>query len=217
MSASAARNRIPALALVRASTAAKIGRAPGYQAVASKAIFVSINKYLGESMRGRSGTLAAFAVLALAAGCAPKDEAPAVDLAAEEKAVWDRSAEWQKLAQAKDTAAIIDTVYLPDAITIFDGNLRKGSAEIKAGLDEEMAQMPDATLTWSTTSIRLASSGDMAWEAGAFTFDPDGAGDTASVSGNFVTVWTKVDGVWRVAADSGSSTKPAGAPADTAG
>jgi len=168
-------------------------------------------------MGGRIWMMAAAALLAVAAGCAQKDEAPAVDLAAEEKAIWDRSAEWLKLSQAKDTAAIVDTVFLPDAITVFDGNVRKGSAEIKAGFDEEMAQMPDATLAWTTTSVKLASSGDMAWETGAFTFDPDGAGETPAASGNFVTVWSKVDGVWRVAADSGSTTKPAEAtPEDAA-
>ncbi len=164
-------------------------------------------------MRGRSWMMAAAALLALAAGCAQQDDAPAVDLAAEEKAIWDRSAEWLKLTQAKDTAAIVDTVFLPDAITVFDGQVRNGSAEIKAGFDAEMAQMPAATLTWTTTAVRLASSGDMAWETGAFTFDPDGAGETPSASGNFVTVWSKVDGVWRVAADSGSTAKPAEAVA----
>jgi uncharacterized protein (TIGR02246 family) len=161
--------------------------------------------------------MAAAALLVLAAGCAKKDEAPAVDLAAEEKAVWDRSAEWMKLAQAKDSAAIVDTVFLADAITVFDGDVRKGSAEIKADLEAEMAETPAATLVWTTTAVKLASSGDMAWETGAFTFDPDGEGATPSVSGNFVTVWSKVDGVWRVAADSGSTTKPAeAAPAEAA-
>lgn len=168
-------------------------------------------------MRGRSWMLAAAALLALAAGCAQKDEAPAVDLAAEEKAIWDRSAEWLKLSQAKDTAAIVDTVFLPDAITVFDGEVRNGSAEIKASFDEEMAQMPAATLTWTTTAVKLASSGDMAWETGAFTFDSDGEGAAPAVSGNFVTVWSKVDGAWRVAADSGSTPRPAeAAPADAA-
>lgn len=160
-------------------------------------------------MRGRSWMMATAALLALAAGCAQKDHAPAVDLAAEEKAIWDRSAEWLKLSQAKDTAAIVDTVFLPDAITVFDGEVRNGSAEIKASFDEEMAQMPAATLTWTTTAVKLASSGDMAWETGAFTMDPDGEGATPAVSGNFVTVWSKVDGIWRVAADSGSTPRPA--------
>ena len=79
--------------------------------------------------------MTAAALLALAAGCAQQEKAPAVDLAVEEKAIWAHSAEWMKLAQAKDTAAIVDTVFLPDAITNFDGTVRRGAAEIKAGLD----------------------------------------------------------------------------------
>lgn len=160
-------------------------------------------------MRGRSWMMAAAAMLALAAGCAQKDDAPVVDLAAEEKAVWDASAAWMKLAQAKDVAKIVDTVYLPEAVTVFNGELRNGSAEIQAGMEKEMAEMPAATLVWTTTAVKLASSGDMAWETGAFTFDPDGEGEKPDHAGNFVTVWSKVNGTWRVAADSGSSPKPA--------
>lgn len=169
-------------------------------------------------MRGRSWMMAAAALLALAAGCAKKDEAPVVDLAAEEKAVWDRSAEWLKLAQAKDAAAIMDTVYLADAITVFDGEVRNGVGEIRAAAEKEMAEMPAATLAWTTTAVKLASSGDMAWETGAFTFDPDGEGEQPARTGNFVTVWTKADGTWRVAADSSSTAKPAeAAPSEAAG
>ncbi|MEX2149788.1 MAG: nuclear transport factor 2 family protein [Steroidobacteraceae bacterium] len=156
-------------------------------------------------MNERKLILAAAAMLAIVAGCAQKSEVSAVDLAAEEKAIWDRSAEWMTLAQAKDAAAIANTVFLPDAITVFEGRVRKGSAEIQAGMEKEYSDMPDATLAWTTDSVKLASSGDLAWETGAWTLDPDGAGEAAPISGSFVTVWSRVDGVWRVAADSGSS------------
>jgi uncharacterized protein (TIGR02246 family) len=167
-------------------------------------------------MREHSLIPAAAVMLALIAGCAQRTETPAVDLAAEEKAIWDRSAEWMQLAQAKDAAAIVNTVFLPDAITVFDGVVRNGSAEIQAGLEKEFTDMPDGTLAWTTNSVKLASSGDMAWETGAWTLDPDGAGAAEPISGNFVTVWSRVDGTWRVAADSGSSPRP-GQPADAAG
>ena len=170
-------------------------------------------------MRERKLILAAAAMLALVAGCAQKSEVPAVDLAVEEKAIWDRSAEWMRLAQARDAAAIANTVFLPDAITVFEGVVRNGSAEIQAGMEKEYADMPDATISWTTNSVKLASSGDMAWETGAWTLDPDGAGEAAPISGSFVTVWSKVDGVWRVAADSGSSPRqeqPADASAGSA-
>lgn len=159
-------------------------------------------------MRIRYSILTLIATAALMAGCAKQDAAPAVDLAAAEKGVWDASAAWLQLAQAKDSAGIMSTVYLPDAITVFEGVVRNGAAEIQAGLEKEFTDMPASTTAWTTTAVKVAPSGDVAWETGAFTFDPDGEGETAAVTGNFVTVWTKADGAWRVAADSGSSPKP---------
>ena len=165
-------------------------------------------------MNSHSRIQATVALLALAAGCAQKSAAPVVDLAAEEKAIWDRSAEWMQLAQSRDAATIVNSVYLQDAITLFDGELRTGSPEIQAGMERELAAMPASTIAWTTTKVKVAAAGDMAWETGAFTMDPDGPGEAAPVSGNFVTVWSKADGAWRVAVDSGSAAKAA--PAESA-
>lgn len=163
-------------------------------------------------MQTRRMILTAAALAALAAGCAKSG--PAVDIAVEEKAVRDRSAEWLKLAVAEDVAAIVGGVYVPDAVTLFDGVARNGSAEIEAGMAEEIAKYPDSTISWTTTSVHVDPAGTMAWEYGTWTFDADGAGEGAAVSGGFVTVWSKVDGTWRVAADSGSSPRPETAPAE---
>jgi uncharacterized protein (TIGR02246 family) len=167
-------------------------------------------------MRERNLILAAAAMLMFVAGCAQKAEVSAVDLATEEKAIWERSAEWLALAQAKDASAIANTIFLPDAITVFEGVVRNGSAEIQAGMDKEYSDLPAATMAWTTNSVKLASSGDMAWETGAWTLDPDGSGEAAPISGSFVTVWSKVDGEWRVAADSGSSPRQESPAAATA-
>ncbi len=165
-------------------------------------------------MRGRTLILVAAACAALAAGCAkPAPEAPAIDLAAEAQAVRDRSAAWLQLAQAKDTAGIVNGSYTSNAVTMFDGNIRKGSAEIQAGMDAENAEAPNSSITWSTTDVQVAQSGELAYELGTFTFDPDGAEPKPAVSGEFVTVWTKVDGNWRAAVDAGTARKAAETPA----
>lgn len=158
-------------------------------------------------MQIRRMILTAAALMALAAGCA-KSGGPVVDLAAEEQAIRDRSAEWLKLAVAEDVAGIVGGVYLPDAETLFDGEARNGTAEIQAGMEKEMAAHPDSTISWTTTAVHVDPAGTMAWESGTWTFDADGAGEGAAVSGGFVTVWSKVDGTWRVAADTGSSPRP---------
>ena len=157
--------------------------------------------------------LAAAAGAALAVGCAQKaPEAPAVDLAAEAQAVRDRSAAWLQMAHAKDAAGIANDIYTANAVSMFDGDIRRGSAEIQASEEARLAA-PDQTFSWSTTDVQVAKSGDLAYELGTFTFDVDGAGEKPAVSGEFVTVWTKADGTWRVAVDAATARKAAEAAA----
>ena len=60
-------------------------------------------------------------------------------------------------------------------------------------------------IAWSTTGVRVAASGDLAYETGNITIDPDGAeGKKPATQRCFVTVWEKVDGTWRVVADAGT-------------
>jgi uncharacterized protein (TIGR02246 family) len=147
----------------------------------------------------------------LVTGCAKKEEAPppaepaapAVDLAAEEAAIRNRSAEWMNFANAKDIASVIQ-VYSPDAMTAFDGTVQRGVAEIQAGAEKGAKENPDSVVSWSTTGVRVAASGDLAVETGNATFDPDGEGKKPATTGVFVTVWEKVDGAWRVIADAGT-------------
>jgi len=154
---------------------------------------------------------AAVSATILLAGCGAKKEeahapaaAPAVDLAAEEAAIRNRSAEWMNYANAKDAASVAK-VYAPDAITIFDGNVRRGSAEIMAGVEKDMAENPKSVVSWTTDSVKMAQSGDLAVEYGTVHVDVDGAdGKKPPTDGAFTTVWEKVDGAWRVASDAGT-------------
>lgn len=155
---------------------------------------------------------ASIVTAALAWGCIERPPAePAIDLAAEAQAVRDRSAEWMALATARDAAAIATGFFTTDAVTLFDGDIQHGTAEIQADLEADMAANPDSTLSWQTSQVRVAASGDMAHELGSFTFDPDGAGEASAVSGEYSTVWLKgSDGIWRAAADAGTTRKASG-------
>ncbi len=149
----------------------------------------------------------------LVAGCAKKEEppaapaepaAPAVDVAAEEQAIRNRSAEWMNFANAKDIASVVK-VYSPEAVTAYDGTVQRGVAEIQAGAEKGAKDNPNSVIAWSTTGVRVAASGDLAVETGNITLDPDGdAGKKPATTGVFVTVWEKVDGAWRVAFDAGT-------------
>ncbi len=156
---------------------------------------------------------AALAATVLLAGCAKKEEAPkeeakaaapAVDLAAEEQAIRGRSAEWMNYANSKDVATIVNEVYAPDAIVIYDGNVRRGSAEIQASAEKDKAAQPNSVISWTTTSVRVAASGDMALETGDVVLDVDGDGKKPATQGTFVTTWVKIDGKWRALADAGT-------------
>ncbi|MBM4219368.1 MAG: nuclear transport factor 2 family protein [Gammaproteobacteria bacterium] len=145
----------------------------------------------------------------VATGCAKKEEppaapaAPAVDLAAEEAAIRSRSAEWMNFLNAKD-AASIRNVYTADATTIYDGSVRRGDAVV-ASAEKNFADNPNEVVSWTTDSVRLAQSGDLAIEFGTLRTDLDGAeGKEPATDGAFVTIWMKTADGWRVLADAGT-------------
>ena len=156
---------------------------------------------------------AAVATALLLAGCnAKREEAapaaepakPAVDIAAEEQAINARNGEWMNFMNAHDADAI-SGMYAPDAVTIYDGKVQNGVAEIVAGSRENNASHPDSVTNWTTDSLHIAESGDLAYEIGSLHADPDGAaGKAPATDGKYITVWVKTDGGWRVAADAGT-------------
>lgn len=161
---------------------------------------------------------AAISAAVLLAGCAAKKEEPpaapakpAVDVAAEEQAIRTRSGEWMNYMNAHDTASLAN-VYAPDVISIYDGNVSKGASTIQAGISEELTANPKAVFNWTSDTIHVAESGDLAYEIGSIYRDLDGAeGKAPGTNGSFVTVWRKIDGAWRVVADTGTEdAKPAG-------
>jgi len=139
--------------------------------------------------------------LAWIAACAAP--APAVDLAAEEQAVRDASAQWMQAVQAKDWAAAA-AVFAPDGMA-FPENQQPlvGPAAIQAFWEADAAEMP-GTVSWAADNVVVASAGDMALEIGTWTMTSDAASDT----GKYITVWQKIDGQWKARADMGVSTQP---------
>ena len=169
-------------------------------------------------MTTRILVLGAIAAALLATGCAKKEpEAPAVDLAAEAQAVRDRSAEWMKLAQAKDAAGIASGILATNVVTMYDGVINEGAAAFQATSEANFAARPNSTISWVTDEVHVAASGDLAYELGTGTDDVDGEGEAAPTTGRYVTVWTKADGTWRAVVDAGTTPKPAEAAAPAGG
>lgn len=174
----------------------------------SASILPGLTNPPGVPMNARLFAAALAGGLILAGCAAKKDQAPAIDVAAEEQAIRARSAEWLAAAQAKDITATM-SVFAPHAITLFDGQIRRGTAEIQAGMEKEQAEAPDLQVTWTTSAVTVAGSGDLAWETGDVAVDSDGAGPEPAKSGGFSTVWKKIDGAWRVIGDAGTMSAPA--------
>src|SRR5262245_57977254 len=160
---------------------------------------------------------AAMTAAILIAGCAAKKEAPpaapakpVVDVAAEEQVIRTRSGEWMNYMNAHDTASLAN-IYAPDVISIYDSNVTKGSTSLTAGIEEELKANPKAVFNWTSDSVHVAESGDLAYETGTIYRDLDGVeGKAEGTTGSFVTVWQKIDGNWRVVADTGTEdAKPA--------
>ncbi|MFQ5690993.1 MAG: YybH family protein [Gemmatimonadota bacterium] len=150
--------------------------------------------------------MVSLAVAALAACTAGGGGGPAVDVEAEAQAIRDISAHWLESVQARDLDAVAG-VFATDAATIFDGDLVEGLDAIRSETEEEWSENPDFTVSWTTMSVDVAGSGDLAYERGSFTFDPDGPGEAQEAHGEYVTVYKKIDGQWKVVVDAGTTLK----------
>jgi uncharacterized protein (TIGR02246 family) len=121
------------------------------------------------------------------------------------------SDQWQKDVAAQNVDAIV-ALHTPDAVVMLShAPLAMGSVAIRA-MWAEMVKTPGLVLHWTPTKIEVASP-TVATEYGTYTesFDtPQGKGTDA---GNYVTIWHKVNGKWRVALDAPNTTTPLAAAA----
>src|SRR2546423_10610340 len=84
--------------------------------------------------------------------------------------------------------------------------LVKGSAPIRA-LYNEMVKTPGLLLHWTPTRIDVTSP-TTATEYGSYTESYDSPGGKMRDVGNYVVIWRKIGGSWRVALDAPSTTIP---------
>ena len=129
----------------------------------------------------------------------------AIAAGADEKAVRDADEQWSKVAAAKDLDKTVsfyanNAIVLPPnqaAVTTKDGirNLWKGFLDSLA------------EISWKTTRVEMARSGDMGYLTGAYEMTmKDGTKD----KGKYCEVWKKqADGKWKVSIDMFSSDLPA--------
>jgi uncharacterized protein (TIGR02246 family) len=151
--------------------------------------------------------------LVLACEAAPDTaEAPAaaeravVDLAAEEQAIRARVDAWERAANESPEA--FAAFYADDGVMMpANGPIRTGPAEIAGFMTEHFGAVEN--ITFETTQVDVAESGDLAVERGRYTLRgtmPDGT--AFDDEGKYLVAWEKQESQWVVVSDIFNSDRP---------
>jgi uncharacterized protein (TIGR02246 family) len=122
--------------------------------------------------------------------------------AADEAAIRAASAAWSQAAQAKDIDKAL-SFYADDALEFADkGPLVSGKDNLRQGW-QKMLALPGPGLSFTTTAVQVARSGEMAYEYGTYDFATAGKKNKVTdQKGKYVVVWKKqADGSWKAAID----------------
>jgi len=132
---------------------------------------------------------------------APPAEAPDTR-ATDESAIRGLSKEWTAAAQAKDSEKFL-SYYAEDAVLMLEESPDFTGAPAIREAVTGMMQDPNFSLSFDTTSIAVARSGDLATELSTYTltFTDPKTKQPATQKGMGLTVWKKVGGQWKVAVD----------------
>jgi ketosteroid isomerase-like protein len=93
--------------------------------------------------------------------------------------------------------------YDNDAVSIGGGKTAKGLADIRKSYVEAVkANVKD--VTFHSDGVNFSDDGTMAWDYGTYSQTADVKGKPTKQSGNFLNVWKRVGGKWKLAAEIGS-------------
>jgi uncharacterized protein (TIGR02246 family) len=122
--------------------------------------------------------------------------------AADEAAIRAASIAWSQAATSKDLDKSI-SFYADDAVELPNqAPAAKGRENIRKVWGPLLAP-PGPGLSWQTSSVEVAHSGELAYETGNYNFVTiDKKGKTNDLKGKYVVVWKKQsDGSWKVVVD----------------
>lgn len=149
-------------------------------------------------------------------GCAqpapppPQAVEPPDTRAADEAAIRAASKEWAAAAQAKD-AAKFASFYADDATLMMEAAPDVKGIDALRGAITGMMQDPAFALSFETTAVEVARSGDLAYELSTYSlmFTDPKTKKPATQKGNGIVVWKKVGGSWKALVDVPVSDPPA--------
>ena len=130
-----------------------------------------------------------------------------VDVASEKAALLARDVEWSRTA--KDVDKYVE-FFTPDGTMGVAGTPNVAGAKAIRDQLKPLVESPGYDMTWKATRVAVASSGEIGYTAGTYAETTRNANGTpVTETGRFVTVWKKIDGVWKVLEDAAGPDKPA--------
>jgi uncharacterized protein (TIGR02246 family) len=124
------------------------------------------------------------------------------------------SDQWQRDVAAQNVDAIA-ALHAPDAVVMMShAPLATGTTAIR-GMWAEAVKTPGLVMHWTPTKIEVVSP-TRAIEYGTYTESYDTPQGKGTDAGNYVTIWHKINGKWRVALDAPNTTTPLPAAAPMA-
>jgi uncharacterized protein (TIGR02246 family) len=163
-------------------------------------------------MKRSFGWVLVFAASAtfLVEGCgsgAPKDTR-----AQDEATIRAYSAAASQAAHAKDVDKVA-SFYADDALAFSNYSATTTTKE-EMRADTRKSFLDPGTISWKTSVIEVARSGDLAYEHGRYTFTtPEKDGKLKTQTGNYLLVWRKPPGGdWQIAVDTDTADPPLAPP-----
>jgi uncharacterized protein (TIGR02246 family) len=152
-------------------------------------------------------------VLSLA-GCAAAPAKPAVDVAAEERTIHALTDSLAAAEVRRDTVAILNG-YADDAILQVPGLPSLVGREAWRPVVREFLALPFTGQVMKDRTVVVAASGDLAYDIGADNHTTKNASGETVEAGKSIIIYSKIDGRWRVVANSYSTDAAAGTPLPT--
>ncbi len=148
-------------------------------------------------------------IAALAASSCTRSEIPKDTRADDEAAIRAYSQALNEAVRAKN-ADKASSFYADDAFSFGYGSATTTTKEAtRADMQSDFSN-PGWTITWKTSDVVVARSGDLAYEHGRYTYtytEKDGRPETKT--GNYLLVWKKSPGAdWKIAVDTDAEDPP---------
>ncbi len=124
----------------------------------------------------------------------------------EEEAIRAMNREWMAAIAAHDIDKI-EAIHTPDAVLMVSNMPTVAGAPAMRKMNHDLLSMPGIDLTWVPGRIDVTSP-TAASETGTYSMSFNSPTGRVTDNGNYITLWRKIDGRWRVDQEAVVSTTP---------